>query len=144
MVLSTGTSLLSQLSTYLYTLARYDLDYDVRDRARFLGTLLRGLRPEQSHSTEAENGNTKDEEAEELSGVVLRREQVKVVLMGRGIVVEVGTAGESGFEVGSMSRAVNKRLAGYEELPEWTDEPTDSSLRAHEVRPQVDLVKYLV
>jgi hypothetical protein len=39
----------------------------------------------------------------------------------------------SDFEVGSLSRILARRLHGYEMLPEWTDDPSDSSLRDVEV-----------
>lgn len=136
LVLAPGTSLLLQLSTYLFTLARYDQDYDVRDRARFLGTLLRGVRLDKTGGTLDQNGEAEDEDEDgELGGVVLRREQVRVILMGKRAVVHDVKIGQGEYEVGSMSRAVGKRLAGYEELPEWTDDPTDSSLRDSEVSP---------
>lgn len=44
--------------------------------------------------------------------------------------------GPSEYQVGTMSRITGKRLTGYSSLPEWTDEPTDSSLRETEV-PQI-------
>ena len=34
-----------------------------------------------------------------------------------------------------MSQIIQKRLEGYEPLPEWTDDPTDSSLRESDVCP---------
>jgi hypothetical protein len=85
-----------------------------------------------------QNGEAEDEDEDgELGGVVLRREQVRVILMGKRAVVHDVKIGQGEYEVGSMSRAVSKRLAGYEELPEWTDDPTDSSLRDSEVSPSL-------
>jgi AP-3 complex subunit beta len=87
----------------------------------------------------------------DMGGVVLRREQVKLVMLGKRdaeaegitgmfykhpqdlLLTATGTSSE--FEVGSLSRITHKRLTGYEPLPEWTDEPTDSSLRDSEVSP---------
>lgn len=60
---------LGMLCRYVFSLARYDLNYDVRDRGRMLSGLLTGIGLEM-------NGGG----GEELKGVVLRREQVKVVL----------------------------------------------------------------
>ena len=54
------------------TLARYDQDYDVRDRARLIATLLMGVVPNVLSDEECDK--------EENGGVVLRREQVKMVL----------------------------------------------------------------
>lgn len=72
---------------YILSLARYDLNFDIRDRARMLGSLLIG----------AVSGlNEDDEEREDQGGVVLRREQVKLVLFeGKlGASPEVHTIGE--------------------------------------------------
>jgi AP-3 complex subunit beta len=58
------------LARYSLALARYDPDYDVRDRARMLSALLRGVAP----------GMSDDGAEPDMSGVVLRREQVQLVL----------------------------------------------------------------
>ena len=56
-------------------MARYDLDYDVRDRARTLGSLLTGVAPALRPGA-VEDGDFDDDQG----SVVLRREQVKIVL----------------------------------------------------------------
>lgn len=61
------------LTRYVLTLARYDLNFDVRDRARMLSGLLTGV-------CSSLRGGGDENEFEELGGVVLRREQVKMVL----------------------------------------------------------------
>ena len=43
------------------------------------------------------------------------------------------------FDVGSMSRISHKQMVGYRRLPDWTDDPTDSSLRESEVGHMIDL-----
>ncbi|KAK8861597.1 hypothetical protein IAR55_002420 [Kwoniella newhampshirensis] len=143
LVLSPSAPQLTLMSQYLFNLARYDSDYDVRDRARFLHALLRGVRGDKSAVGENGGGKTLsvDEDAEtekEMGGVILRREQIKVIILGKRDVKDVGTDGRIGgqnaeYEVGSMSRIAGKKLGGYEELPEWTDDPTDSSLRESEL-----------
>ncbi|CAD6583371.1 MAG: AP-3 complex subunit beta [Tremellales sp. Tagirdzhanova-0007] len=103
------------ISQYLSTLARYDADYDVRDRSRFLHSLLRGVHAEG-------HGSVSDqvEEDTDVGGVVLRREQA--------------VDGSSGkFDIGTLSRITHKRLNGYDPLPDWTDDPTDASLRESQV-----------
>lgn len=139
MVLSPTTPLLVQLSQYLFTLARYDQDYDVRDRGRFLNALLRGVKDEkhlESKPDEAgnENGREPEEEEADMGGVVLRREQVKVILLSqRSYDDEKAARAGDEFNVGSMSRLIGRRLDGYSGIPEWTDDPTDSSLRDSEM-----------
>jgi AP-3 complex subunit beta len=78
LVLAPAESQLLIISQYLSTLARYDAEYDVRDRSRFLHALLRGVRVEKDGDVE-ENGDDEDE----LGGVVLRREQVRLVMLGK-------------------------------------------------------------
>jgi len=63
---------LQLLGRYALTLARYDQDYDVRDRARLVASLLMGVVPNVL-------GDEEDSK-EEHGGVILRREQVKMVL----------------------------------------------------------------
>lgn len=70
-VLAVSDQTLGLLSQYVFSLARYDLNYDVRDRARMLTSLLSGLTP-----TPMLNGISQ----EERGGVTLRREQVRLVL----------------------------------------------------------------
>ena len=68
-VLNCVDARLGMLCRYVFSLARYDMSYDVRDRGRILSGLLAGIGLQM-------NGASGDE----LSGVVLRREQVRVVL----------------------------------------------------------------
>jgi hypothetical protein len=68
------------LCRYIFSLARYDSNYDVRDRGRMLTSLLTGLSP----------SLTDDDPQEDQGGVVLRREQVRLVLFeGKADIVEV-------------------------------------------------------
>jgi AP-3 complex subunit beta len=72
------------LNRYVFLLARYDVNYDVRDRARVLSSLLLGVAPSILASY--------DEiiPAEDRGGVVLRNEQVKVVLFNGKANISVG------------------------------------------------------
>jgi AP-3 complex subunit beta len=58
------TEVIGLLTRYTFSLARYDVNYDVRDRARWLSALT----------------GTLETDVEERGGVVLRREQVRLVL----------------------------------------------------------------
>ena len=71
-IMSPTDRTLGLLSRYIFSLARYDMNYDVRDRARMVTSLLVGVAP-----NSLVNG---DEQPEERSGVVLRREQIRLVL----------------------------------------------------------------
>ncbi|WVQ74636.1 hypothetical protein IAR50_004237 [Cryptococcus sp. DSM 104548] len=136
-VLVPANKQLELMGQYLWGMARYDADWDVRDRARFLYSLLRGVRAEKPV-----NGDGPAEEEEDTGGVILRREQVKFVVLNRQptsvdteLSVRKGTA--QSFEVATTSRIAGKKLKGYEELQEWTDDPTDGTLRDSELeKPQ--------
>ncbi|KDQ14349.1 hypothetical protein BOTBODRAFT_132529 [Botryobasidium botryosum FD-172 SS1] len=115
---------LQLLARYVFTLARYDLDYDVRDRGRMLNTLLAGLG----------TGITNIEEEGRLGGVVLRREQVHLVLFeGKGISpVGLDRGPKNQGPIGSICLITGKGIYGDRALPEWPDEGTDPSLRETE------------
>lgn len=140
-VIAPSNPKLDLMAQYLFMLARYDADYDVRDRARFLNALLRGVRAEKPVDSSTTDSPPVEEEHEQYTGgVVLRREQVKFAVSGGRQLGDVGVAkGSKGgeFEVASTSRIAGKKLKGYEALPEWTDDPTDSSLRDSDLdKPQ--------
>lgn len=80
-VLCPSNRTLGSLARYVFSLARYDLNFDVRDRARMLQALLVGVNPSVRGDEE--------EESEDQRGVVLRREQVRLVLFeGKSGVLE--------------------------------------------------------
>ena len=68
--LSPTDKILTALTHYVFSLARFDLNYDVGDRSRVLHALLSGIAP----------GLAETSEAQERTGVILRRAQVKVIL----------------------------------------------------------------
>jgi len=79
LILSPEDRTLTLLSQYVFSLARYDTSYDVRDRAKMITSLLSGALPSLLSFSQEERG-----------GVVLRREQVLLVLFeGKsGVVME--------------------------------------------------------
>ena len=82
LVLCPTNRTLGLLTRYVLSLARYDMNFEVRDRGRMLGALLNGVTPI-LRDDDAEDDN------EDQGGVVLRREQVKLVLFdGKSGVVE--------------------------------------------------------
>lgn len=88
LVLSPADRTIGLLTRYVLSLARYDQNFDVRDRARMLGALLAGVSPLLR--------NGEDDEQDTQGGVVLRREQVKLVLFeGKLSVVEDTHIGRS-------------------------------------------------
>ncbi|KAG5646111.1 hypothetical protein DXG03_004350 [Asterophora parasitica] len=121
-VLSPNDKTLSLLSQYVFSLARYDLNYDVRDRARVISSLLVGVAP-------AFLANGADREAR--AGVVLRREQVRLVLFeGKsGHVDDEATYIDDGALIGSLGIVTGKPMRMDGLLPDWLESGVESSLR---------------
>ncbi|EST04985.2 Clathrin/coatomer adaptor, adaptin-like, N-terminal [Kalmanozyma brasiliensis GHG001] len=144
------------LHFYLLKLARYDANFDVRDRARFLKGLTAPLITQKMVVGEGEGatedtiqgaieaaaramgeGSTEDGDAD-LKGVRLRREQVIHVLFEGKLpstttdttVTESDATG--GPELASLSLVLGGKLVkGWLDtiLPPWTTTPTPSALR---------------
>lgn len=79
---TTDHHVLALLTGYVFSLARYDTNFDVRDRARMLSALLVGVSPHLQHAYgNSDNAESWDAVPEaDRGGVILRREQVKLVL----------------------------------------------------------------
>jgi AP-3 complex subunit beta len=143
LVLSPASQPLRLLSRYVFSLARYDANYDVRDRTRMLVSLLIGLAP-------TLNGE-ENEEQEDRGGVVLRREQVKRVLFeGKTGIIENDVmlglfcfplnwcylvltpalaADEDHVKLGSLGVITGKDMRSDQYLPFWLEQGIESSLR---------------
>ncbi|KAK7691132.1 hypothetical protein QCA50_006235 [Cerrena zonata] len=123
LVLCPSDRTLGLLNRYVLSLARYDLNFDVRDRARMLGSLLSGV-----------TSALGEDEHQDLEGVVLRREQVKMVLFeGKQDVSLDVTATDNGrLLLGSLSAVIGREVALDSYLPEWLEEGVESSLRDSE------------
>lgn len=97
------------LFQYVLNLARYDQSYDIRDRARFIRTVLfdtRGKCPQLS------------ERAHELFMAKKAPAQVSSQFHER-----------SRFQISSLSHIVNHTVFAYEPLPDFPDTKPDSSVR---------------
>ncbi|KAF7330482.1 AP complex subunit beta [Mycena venus] len=124
LVLSPSDRTLSLISGYVLSLAKYDLNYDVRDRARMMTSLLSGLGL-------SEVVGAKDPDQESRGGVILRREQVRLVLFDGKIGV-VDTQEELDLNVaalGSLGMITHKPMHGDSVLPDWLERGVESSLR---------------
>ncbi|KAF6757176.1 beta-NAP protein [Ephemerocybe angulata] len=108
----------------VYGLARYDSHWDVRDRARLVWGLVKGLVDKLLVTDEGESS--------EVGGVVLRREQIRVVLFegkaggfvddrerARGARGALGSL--SAFAIGAESSS-SSSAQGYQEYDELEDE----------------------
>ncbi|KAJ3510883.1 hypothetical protein NLJ89_g4416 [Agrocybe chaxingu] len=123
-VLSPADRTLGLLVRYVFSQARYDLSYDIRDRGRMLSALLVGVGLKM-------NG----EDEEERSGVVLRREQVKVVLFeGKTGMVEDTSSylDDKTVLLGSLGGVTRRTMRMDDVLPDWLEKGVENSLRDSE------------
>ncbi|KAJ3811520.1 adaptin N terminal region-domain-containing protein [Lentinula aff. lateritia] len=124
LVLDPAEQTLGLIAQYVFSLARYDLNYDVRDRARVLSSLLAGVG---SPVLTPDDGITP---FEERGGVVLRSEQVKVVLFnGKTNVTDDEHAEHSNMIVGALGVIVGITTLSDTILPDWHEEGVESTLR---------------
>ncbi|KAM5292450.1 AP-3 complex subunit beta-2 isoform 3-T3 [Ctenodactylus gundi] len=102
---SKQTKLLTQ---YVLSLAKYDQNYDIRDRARFTRQLL----------VPSEQGGA------------LSRHAKKLFLAPKPApVLESSFKDRDHFQLGSLSHLLNAKATGYQELPDWPEEAPDPSVR---------------
>ncbi|KAH9018479.1 adaptin N terminal region-domain-containing protein [Lactarius pseudohatsudake] len=122
LVLSPSHATLTQLGKYVFALARYDRNYDVRDRGRMLQQLLAGVVPGIGAA-----------DARDVGGVVLRRAQVRIVLFeGKEGAAHATAHPESrGERVGTLGLVLGREVpaAHARILPDWLEHGVESSLR---------------
>ncbi|KAF5359621.1 hypothetical protein D9756_003261 [Leucocoprinus leucothites] len=124
LVLCPGDQTLTLLSQYIFSLARYDPSYDVRDRAKMITSLLSGVLPALFAGSHEERG-----------GVVLRQEQVRLVLFeGKSGIIEEQSSrlGDENALLGSLSVVLGKPTQLDSLLPDWLEKGVESSLRDSE------------
>lgn len=97
------------LSQYVFSLAKYDQNYDIRDRARFLRQLV-----------------TPDEGKE----TALSRYAKKILLAPKPApVLESSFKDRIHWQLGSLSHAINSEVVGYTPLSDFPSEAPDPSVR---------------
>lgn len=96
------------LCQYVFNLAKYDQNYDIRDRCRFLRQMiLPGEKPS-----------------------ALAKYAKKILLATKPApVLESKFKDREQFQLGTLSHILNTRATGYQELPDWPDVAPDSSVR---------------
>jgi AP-3 complex subunit beta len=122
LVLSPSHATLTQLGKYVFALARYDRNYDVRDRGRMLQQLLAGVVPDIGAA-----------DTKEVGGVVLRRAQVRIVLFeGKESPSPAHAAHlDSRERLGTLGLVLGRDMppAHARILPDWLEHGVESSLR---------------
>ncbi|KAF9339184.1 AP-3 complex subunit beta-2 [Linnemannia elongata] len=145
----TASKTVSLLFQYVLNMARYDLDYGVRDRARFLRALVYGKQKvasvivdQDSDENDHENGqqepDSMEQDAQDDEGGFEYSEKelnlsdhIKAILLSEKAapVQENPSHGREQYKVGSMSLVLNRIVAGYEALPDWPKVQPDPSVR---------------
>ncbi|XP_051898504.1 AP-3 complex subunit beta-2 isoform X2 [Pristis pectinata] len=106
---SKQTKLLTQ---YVLNLAKYDQNYDIRDRARFIRQLIVPT---------------------EKSGVLNKYAKKLFLAQKPAPVLESSFKDRDHFQLGSLSHLLNSKASGYQELPDWPEAAPDPSVRNVEV-----------
>ncbi|XP_031638318.1 AP-3 complex subunit beta-2 [Contarinia nasturtii] len=99
------------LCRYLFNLARYDENYDVRDRVRFLKPFIFPA-----------NGET-----------VLSKQAKRVFLSAKPAPLLISQYSREQFQLGSLAHYLNARTIGYHDLPPFPKTAPDSSVRGVEI-----------
>lgn len=99
------TTLLTQ---HVFNLARYDANYDVRDRARFLKPFTTG---------------------DEKNSVLVRNAKKIFLATKPAPQIENRYTGRENFQLGTMSHYLNMRVNRYQDLPDFPSTPPDSTVR---------------
>uniref|UniRef100_A0A672QGQ7 AP-3 complex subunit beta n=1 Tax=Sinocyclocheilus grahami TaxID=75366 RepID=A0A672QGQ7_SINGR len=106
---SKQTKLLTQ---YVLNLAKYDQNYDIRDRARFIRQLIVPT---------------------DKSGALSKYAKKLFLALKPAPVLESPFKDRDHFQLGSLSHLLNAKAGGYQELPEWPESAPDPSVRNVEV-----------
>ncbi|KFV77048.1 AP-3 complex subunit beta-2, partial [Struthio camelus australis] len=100
------------LTQYVLNLAKYDQNYDIRDRARFIRQLIVPT---------------------EKSGALNKYAKKLFLAQKPAPILESSFKDRDHFQLGSLSHLLNAKAVGYQELPGWPDEAPDPSVRNVEV-----------
>ncbi|XP_069384606.1 AP-3 complex subunit beta-2 isoform X7 [Paralichthys olivaceus] len=110
---SKQTKLLTQ---YVLNLAKYDQNYDIRDRARFIRQLIVPT---------------------EKCGALSKYAKKLFLALKPAPILESPFKDRDHFQLGSLSHLLNAKAGGYQELPDWPEAAPDPSVRNVEVKESV-------
>lgn len=101
------------ITQYVFSLAKYDQNYDIRDRVRFLRQLV---------MPHGETGGT------------LHKHAKKFLLASKPApVLQSKFEDRDHYQIGSLSHFINAKASGYQELPDFPEVAPDPSVRNVEV-----------
>ncbi|XP_062849646.1 AP-3 complex subunit beta-2 isoform X3 [Trichomycterus rosablanca] len=104
------------LTQYVLNLAKYDQNYDIRDRARFIRQLIVPT---------------------DKSGALSKYAKKLFLALKPAPVLESPFKDRDHFQLGSLSHLLNTKAGGYQELPDWPESAPDPSVRNVEVKDSV-------
>lgn len=114
------------LVQYVFTLARYDQNYDIRDRARFLTHLL--LPSASSTSSAAAAAGSEQQQQQQPHH--LQRHLKRIFFAPKPApVLESSFKNRNHFLLGTLSSLSNVSCSGYEPLADWPENPPDPTVR---------------
>ncbi|KIM27499.1 hypothetical protein M408DRAFT_24439 [Serendipita vermifera MAFF 305830] len=147
-LLAPESDIIGKLGLYCFNLARYDQDYDVRDRGRLLFTLLSDICPllREGMPTGADSKDSEEQGYQGQGVITLRREQIRMILLqGKEPSKEETDPIDPTMTIGSMALVTGKFMSEPWILPDWAEEGTESSLRdSPEDRAAAPLAAYAV
>eukprot|EP00808_Paulinella_micropora_P002780 g68684.t1 len=107
----------SLLFKYVMDLSKYDLSYDLRDRARLLRILFFKKKSDGASAT--------------AKGTAVKDKLKEVLLAAKpSPTSEAPFRARDRWVLGTMSHLLDRRISGYEPLPPFAETPSDPALRA--------------
>ncbi|CAH8597589.1 unnamed protein product [Heterobilharzia americana] len=114
------------LAQYVFNLAKYDTNYDIRDKARF----LRGLLFPQITTNPNLNGDNVSHGSHKtpmkLNSTFLSKHARKICLASKPApIIKSQFDDRSNFRLGTLSHILHRRISGYRDLSDWPIIPPD-------------------
>ncbi|KAH9491057.1 AP-3 complex subunit beta-2 [Dermatophagoides farinae] len=132
---------LKSLISYVFNLAKYDLNYDVRDRGRFLKHLIGDpllarrllLMPKQQPNVSQRN-HLLVQQQQQIAPDVIMADQLPppptVAIHQQQCLTMLASSNDSSrYRFGTLSHFLGKRMQDYEELPDYPTIAPDSNVR---------------
>uniref|UniRef100_A0A4W3JQG1 Adaptor related protein complex 3 subunit beta 1 n=1 Tax=Callorhinchus milii TaxID=7868 RepID=A0A4W3JQG1_CALMI len=107
------------LTQYILNVAKYDQNYDIRDRTRFIKQLI---------------------VPNEKSGALSKYAKKIFLVQKPAPVLESPFKDRDRFQLSTLSHTLNTRANGYLELPDWPQTIPDPSVRNVEVQPKQNIL----
>ncbi|CAL8081072.1 unnamed protein product [Calicophoron daubneyi] len=126
------------LAQYVFNLARYDQNYDIRDRSRFLRALIFPqslLETGAGDSTGAQLASNEGSRQKAVVGYLAKHARKICGSTKPAPVVPSKSKRHSVFRLGSLSHLLSRHVKGYQDLPDWPAIPPNPWSRVVQVAP---------